>query len=142
MEMKEHNRQLAILIDAENVLAAQADMIFDHAAALGRIARKEIFGAASALGTWVGPVLKYAIHPNLTIKASKGKNSSGLDVVSPPQPASRQASASSSIAVLHRFMTTILSVCRFPKALPFAFCALQSWFPHPLYNISFLFTII
>ena len=81
METRENIKNLAILIDAENVLAAQADMIFDHAAALGRIARKEIFGAASALGTWVGPVLKYAIHPNLTIKASKGKNSSDIALV-------------------------------------------------------------
>ena len=81
MEMKEHNRQLAILIDAENVLPASADVIFDHAAALGTVARREIFGAASALGAWTNPVLKYAIHPNLTIKASKGKNSSDIALV-------------------------------------------------------------
>ncbi len=81
MEMKEHKRQLAILIDAENVLPASADAIFEHAAALGDVARREIFGAASALGAWVNPVLKYAIHPNLTIKASKGKNSSDIALV-------------------------------------------------------------
>ena len=81
MQTNENIRNIAILIDAENVLAAQADLIFDHAAALGRVARREIFGAASALGSWVGPVLKYAIHPNLTIKASKGKNSSDIALV-------------------------------------------------------------
>ncbi len=81
MEMKENKRNLAILIDAENVLPASADLIFDQAAELGTVVRREIFGAASALGAWVNPVLKYAIHPNLTIKASKGKNSSDIALV-------------------------------------------------------------
>ena len=72
---------IAILIDAENVLAAHADQIFEHAAALGDIRRREIFGAAQALTSWVEPVLKYAMHANLTIKASKGKNSSDIALV-------------------------------------------------------------
>ena len=72
---------IAILIDAENVLPGHADMIFSHAASLGDITRKEIFGAAAALTTWVAPVLKYAIHSNLTIRASKGKNSSDIALV-------------------------------------------------------------
>lgn len=81
MEAKENKRNLAILIDAENVLPASVDMIFDQAAELGTVVRREIFGAAPALGAWVNPVLKYAIHPNLTIKASKGKNSSDIALV-------------------------------------------------------------
>ena len=72
---------IAILIDAENVLPNHADLIFNHAQSLGTIVYKEIFGVAAALTTWVGPVLKYAIHPNLTIKASKGKNSSDISLV-------------------------------------------------------------
>ncbi len=72
---------LAILIDAENILPAHADQIFTHAASLGDIVHKEIYGTGQALGTWVEPVLKYAIHPNLTIKASKGKNSSDIALV-------------------------------------------------------------
>ena len=72
---------LAILIDAENVLPSHADLIFSHAASLGTITGKEIYGAASALTAWVAPVLKYAIHPNLTIKAAKGKNSSDIALV-------------------------------------------------------------
>ena len=72
---------LAILIDAENILPAHADQIFSHAASLGDIAYKEIYGTGQALATWVEPVLKYAIHPNLTIKASKGKNSSDIALV-------------------------------------------------------------
>ena len=72
---------IAIIIDAENVLPSHADLIFSHAASLGDIVRKEIYGAASALTSWVAPVLKYAIHPNLTIKAAKGKNSSDIALV-------------------------------------------------------------
>lgn len=72
---------IAILIDAENVLPGHADLIFAHAQKLGDIVSKEIFGAATALSTWVAPVLKYAIHPNLTIKAAKGKNSSDIALV-------------------------------------------------------------
>ena len=72
---------LAILIDAENILPAHADQIFSHAASLGDIVYKEIYGTGQALGAWVEPVLKYAIHPNLTIKASKGKNSSDIALV-------------------------------------------------------------
>ena len=72
---------IAILIDAENVLPRHADLIFEHAQAMGEIVRREIYGVAAALTTWVAPVLKYAIHPNLTIKASKGKNSSDIALV-------------------------------------------------------------
>ena len=72
---------IAILIDAENVLPSSADLIFSHAASLGDVVRREIYGAATALTAWVAPVLKYAIHPNLTIKAAKGKNSSDIALV-------------------------------------------------------------
>lgn len=73
--------KLAILIDAENVLPTHAEMIFSTAMGMGDVVAKEIFGVAAALGTWVEPVLKYAIHPNLTIKASKGKNTSDIALV-------------------------------------------------------------
>ena len=72
---------IAILIDAENVLPSHADLIFAHAQELGTVVYKEIYGAASALTTWVAPVLKYALHPNLTITAAKGKNSSDIALV-------------------------------------------------------------
>ena len=72
---------LAILIDAENVLPIHADQIFTHASSLGTITVKEIYGAAAALTAWVEPVLKYALHANLTIKASKGKNTSDIALV-------------------------------------------------------------
>ena len=73
--------KLAILIDAENVLPSFADLIFSNAKAMGEIVAKEIYGVATALTTWVEPVLRYAIHPNLTIKASKGKNTSDIALV-------------------------------------------------------------
>ncbi len=72
---------LAVLIDAENVLPIHADQIFTHASSLGTITVKEIYGAAAALTAWVEPVLKYALHANLTIKASKGKNTSDIALV-------------------------------------------------------------
>ena len=72
---------LAVLIDAENVLPIHADQIFTHASSLGTIHVKEIYGAAAALTSWVEPVLKYALHANLTIKASKGKNTSDIALV-------------------------------------------------------------
>ena len=72
---------IAVLIDAENVLPAFADQIFTQAAALGTVTHKEIYGAAQALNNWVEPVLKYAIHPNLTIRPTKYKNSSDIALV-------------------------------------------------------------
>ena len=76
-----NSMRLAILIDAENVQPVHADLIFSNAAAIGTVTAREIYGAAAALTTWVEPVLKYAIHPNLTIKAAKGKNSSDIALV-------------------------------------------------------------
>ena len=72
---------VAVLIDAENVLPVYAHQIFECAAARGSVCAKEIYGAAPALTTWVEPVLEYAMHANLTIKASKWKNSSDIALV-------------------------------------------------------------
>ena len=74
-------RTIAVLIDAENVQASFGDKVFSYANSLGNVIVKEIYGVASALGLWVEPVLKYAIHPNLTIKASKFKNTSDISLV-------------------------------------------------------------
>ena len=64
---------IAVLIDAENVLPIHADQIFTHASSLGTITVKEIYGAAAALTAWVEPVLKYALHANLTIQRESTK---------------------------------------------------------------------
>ena len=74
-------RTIAVLIDAENIQASFGDKVFSYANSLGNVIVKEIYGVASALGLWVEPVLKYAIHPNLTIKASKFKNTSDISLV-------------------------------------------------------------
>ena len=81
MDSNANPARIAVLIDAENVVASHADVLFAQAEALGEIASKEIYGTAAALTAWVAPVLKYAIHPNLTIRASKGKNSSDIALV-------------------------------------------------------------
>lgn len=73
--------RIAILIDAENVLPSFADLIFTQAGAMGEVVAREIYGVAAALTTWVEPVLRYAIHPNLTIKATKSKNTSDIALV-------------------------------------------------------------
>lgn len=73
--------KIAILIDAENVQPVFAEQIFAHAAKLGDIVFKELYGAAQALNSWVEPALRYAIHPNLTIRPSKYKNSSDIALV-------------------------------------------------------------
>ena len=73
--------RIAILIDAENVLPSFADLIFTQADAMGEVVAREIYGVAAALTTWVEPVLRYAIHPNLTIKATKSKNTSDIALV-------------------------------------------------------------
>ncbi|MGX8705476.1 MAG: NYN domain-containing protein [bacterium] len=73
--------RIAILIDAENVLPSFADLIFTQADAMGEVVAREIYGVATALTTWVEPVLRYAIHPNLTIKATKSKNTSDIALV-------------------------------------------------------------
>ena len=72
---------VAVLIDAENVLPIFADQIFTHASSLGAVTHKEIYGAAAALNAWVEPVLKYAIRPSLTIRPSKYKNTSDIALV-------------------------------------------------------------
>ncbi len=72
---------IAVLIDAENVQAIYAEQIFSCAAEMGPVTVKEIYGAATALTAWVEPTLKFAIHPNLTIRPSKFKNSSDIALV-------------------------------------------------------------
>ena len=46
MENTANPTRLAILIDAENVVASHADLIFSQAAAMGEIVSKEIFSGS------------------------------------------------------------------------------------------------
>lgn len=70
--------KIAILIDAENLLPTFADQVFSYAASLGTVTRKEIYGASIALNDWSEPILKYAMHMNLTIRPTRFKNSSDI----------------------------------------------------------------
>ena len=74
-------KRVALLIDAENVLPFHAEQIFTYAESLGTIAYKEIYGAAAAMNIWTEPVLKYLIHANLSIRTTKGKNTSDIALV-------------------------------------------------------------
>ena len=69
---------IAILIDAENVLPVFAGQIFSYAASLGTVTHREIYGAGIALNDWAEPILKYAIHMNMTIRPNRFKNSSDI----------------------------------------------------------------
>ena len=77
----EPEKRVALLIDAENVLPFHAEQIFSYAKSLGVIAYKEIYGAAAAMNIWTEPVLKYLIHANLSIRTTKGKNTSDIALV-------------------------------------------------------------
>lgn len=72
------SKRVAILIDAENVYPTHAEQIFEKAESLGTIVHKEIYGAAAAINMWISPVLKYVIHTNLSIRTTKGKNTSDI----------------------------------------------------------------
>ena len=92
---------VAVLIDAENVLPIFADQIFTHASSLGAVTHKEIYGAAAALNAWVEPVLKYAIRPSLTIRPSKYKNTSDIAlVIGAMDLLSDQAAGGTDVAVI------------------------------------------
>ena len=73
---------ISILIDAENVNPVFAEQIFAKAEQLEDIdIRSEIYGTAQALANWAPAILKYAINANLTVCASKGKNTSDIALV-------------------------------------------------------------
>lgn len=71
-------KRVAILIDAENVYPTHAEQIFEKAESLGTIVHKEIYGAAAAINMWISPILKYVIHTNLSVRTTKGKNTSDI----------------------------------------------------------------
>lgn len=72
---------IAILIDAENVEPACADLIFSYAGSVGTVTVREIYGAGIALNEWAEPILRYAIHTNMTLKPNRYKNSSDIALV-------------------------------------------------------------
>ena len=73
--------KIAVFIDAENVDPNYAAQVFQCAEAQGEVVLKEIYGAGIALNEWAEPILRYALHMNLTLKPNKFKNSSDIALV-------------------------------------------------------------
>ena len=71
-------QRIAVFIDGENVMPIYADYVFMYAEEQGTIVRKEIYGASIALNDWSDPIMKYAIHMNLTIRPTRFKNTSDI----------------------------------------------------------------
>lgn len=72
---------IAILIDAENIDPVYAEQIFTYAESQGTIIAKEIYGAGIALNEWSVPILRYALHTNMTLKPNRFKNCSDIALV-------------------------------------------------------------
>lgn len=72
---------IAIFIDAENIDPVYAEQIFTYAESKGTIITKEIYGAGVVLNEWSVPILRYALHTNLTLKPNRFKNCSDIALV-------------------------------------------------------------
>lgn len=73
-------KNIAILIDADNVSHQKIDWVFDKIGTLGTIIVKRIYGdfIKSHLSSWESAILKYAIEKKHQTSYSTGKNSSDL----------------------------------------------------------------
>ena len=69
---------IAILIDAENVDPSYAAQIFNYGGSLGTVTVREIYGAGIALNEWADAILENTIHPNITLRPNRFKNSSDI----------------------------------------------------------------
>lgn len=72
---------IAILIDAENIDPSYAEQIFTYAESKGTVVTREIYGAGVALNDWSGPILRYALHTNMTLKPNRFKNCTDIALV-------------------------------------------------------------
>ncbi|MDO5051236.1 MAG: NYN domain-containing protein, partial [Moraxella equi] len=73
-------KNIAILIDADNVSHQKIDWVFDKISTLGTITVKRIYGDFTKpnLSSWESAILKYAIEKKHQTSYSTGKNSSDL----------------------------------------------------------------
>ncbi|MCQ2429364.1 MAG: NYN domain-containing protein [Clostridia bacterium] len=74
----EKKQKAAMLIDAENIPVSYVEQIFSYAETYGSLAVREIYGDALSLSNWEEAILRYLIHPNLSVRILKGKNSSDI----------------------------------------------------------------
>lgn len=73
-------KNIAVLIDADNIGSSKIDWVFSQIQTLGTITTKRIYGdfAKSHLSSWEGAILKYAIEKKHQTSYSTGKNSSDI----------------------------------------------------------------
>lgn len=73
-------KNIAILIDADNIGSQKIDWIFDKISTLGSITTKRIYGDFTKphLSSWESSILKYAIEKKHQTSYSSGKNSSDI----------------------------------------------------------------
>lgn len=79
----ESQKNIALLIDAENISYKYIDTIFDELKEYGNVTIRKLYGDLSKEQTkpWVEPVQKYAIIPVQQYQNSVGKNSSDMALV-------------------------------------------------------------
>ena len=79
----EIQKNIALLIDAENISYKYIGTIFDELKEYGNVTIRKLYGDLSKEQTkpWVEPVLKYAIIPVQQYQNSVGKNSSDMALV-------------------------------------------------------------
>ena len=79
----ETQKNIALLIDAENISYKYIDTIFDELKDYGNVTIRKLYGDLSKEHTkpWVEPVQKYAIIPVQQYQNSVGKNSSDMALV-------------------------------------------------------------
>ncbi len=79
----ETQKNIALLIDAENISYKYIDTIFDELKEYGNVTIRKLYGDLSKEQTkpWIEPVQKYAIIPVQQYQNSVGKNSSDMALV-------------------------------------------------------------
>ncbi len=79
----ENQKNIALLIDAENISYKYIDTIFDELKEYGNVTIRKLYGDLSKEHTkpWIEPVQKYAIIPVQQYQNSVGKNSSDMALV-------------------------------------------------------------
>ncbi len=79
----DNQKNIALLIDAENISYKYVDTIFDELKELGKVTVRKLYGDSSkeATTSWIGPVQKYALIPVQQFQNSIGKNSSDIALV-------------------------------------------------------------
>lgn len=73
-------KNIALLIDGENISGQKIDLVFEKIKILGTITTKRIYGdfTKSHLSSWESYILKYAIEKKHQTSYSAGKNSSDI----------------------------------------------------------------